>query len=178
MIDNKKKVEAENLNLGVSFNSDSNVADSSNGNTSSFDGSYDRFIKQKDRAFSAFIRFVPADIRDKLINPQDTTEVKNMFENKGKFISIMMLSSALFSFYFDRFLRFKSVIYGITYRWTLFGFVFKYFLFPHFVVSNTIYLYYDPVYKSKMDGILGKYDLSTDEFKDVYDQYIRKKLVA
>ena len=76
--------------------------------------------------------------------------------------------------YSDLFLRRKNRIYGLTYKLTLGGTLFKYFLIPQFILEKFESWYLKPKIDPIMDSIVEKYELDQPIFRNIYDNYKSK----
>jgi len=121
--------------------------------------SFDEFIKKKVPAF--FFFSINPETKQQ-INQDDVDKVTNLSHRYDRELSIVYALTCIGTFGVDHYLRSKSLLYGMTYRTSLFRFFVKYWLLPGMASGLVDRVYAKHKYSQQIDSILNRYDFQQD----------------
>lgn len=75
-------------------------------------------------------------------------------------MSSKYFSSALGIYYFTKGLRYNNIAFGMTYRFSLIGFLMKFYFMPQLIARSFDTFVFEPSEKSLQAPILAKYNLN------------------
>ena len=133
--------------------------------------SYEDFIKNKPGALLFFSKHPDT---QELFSRQDAEEASNLFQTYNRMILFVYFGSAFATYTADNFLRYKNLIYGMTYRRTIFKLLFKYWLIPTSVAGIANNLFLQDIYIPKIERIANNYSFSEPVFREAFDKGMPK----
>ncbi|KRX08454.1 hypothetical protein PPERSA_12935 [Pseudocohnilembus persalinus] len=128
---------------------------------------YEQFIKNKGEAFNLFSRQKSV-LNSGKINSEDSQRFQLAVSSRGTMCLVTIITSSLGIYYLQKGLRFKNIIYGLTYRFTILGFMTKYYLMPQLIARSMDSMFFQRTEKAVQEPILQKYDFNDDFYKELY----------
>jgi hypothetical protein len=105
--------------------------------------------------------------------PSDKERFTDIANRGAKMNTSVYIGSMVIAEAFDRMLRQRNLIYGLTYKLTVTKLITKLFFVPSMTVGILEKLYIAPVLLPQLQGISDKYDFRSRPFEDVFHRYIR-----
>lgn len=134
--------------------------------------SYSNFLKNKHAAFWFFAQNQKTKQR---LNEDDITLYMQTSKSYDNILGGVYFGAIAFSFGVDYYLRYSNMLYGITYKWSLGKFLFKYWVIPYVAVLGIGSVFINPKYKPVLDNIVNKYDFNETLFQQTYEEERDKK---
>jgi len=128
---------------------------------------FEELIKNKTPAFFYFMK-IPETAQQ--FAQSDINEMQRMFSSYNKTVSSIYFATCFLAFFGDRMLRQKNIIYGMTYRTSIFKFLCKFWLIPTTMTTIANKVYLESAYKTPMDKIVGRYNLSDPVFREAFER--------
>jgi hypothetical protein len=127
---------------------------------------FEDFIKNKPGAFLYFSRKPET---KNMFEPTDVERVNELMNKFSRSATTTYLGACLAAMIGDRVLRYKNLIYGMTYRSSILKFLLKYWMFPTIVANTAVGTYFAPLYEPQIMNIIDKYRLDDPFFKKIYE---------
>ena len=131
---------------------------------------YEDFISNKDQAF---IYYSLKPETKNLFPQEDKTTVDLLMFNYSNSLVQAYTVSCLGTWFADRLLRKKNMIYGLTYQPSSLRFLFKYILIPKIIVGFVRNNFLEGNYQNQIGRIYEKYDFNQDIFRNSYASEIQ-----
>lgn len=128
---------------------------------------YEEFIKNK---VSAMMFFAKNDETKQQFSQEDVDRVTELLRKLNNTMTFTFMSACTLAFAGDHMLRSRNLIYGMTYRNSLFKFLFKFWVLPTAITSLTVRGVLQGMYLPKMEAIASRYNFSDDIFRNVYER--------
>jgi len=136
---------------------------------------FDELIKNKTPAFFYFAK-LPETMGQ--FAQTDMNEMQRMFSNYNKTVSTIYFATCFLAFFGDRMLRQKNMIYGMTYRTSIFKFLCKFWILPTAMTTLANKVYLENAYKTPMDRIAGQYNFNENIFREAFEKAQAQAKVA
>jgi len=128
---------------------------------------YEEFVKQK---IPAFLYFSKHPDTAELFVRSDVDEFHKLNDAYNKLASGVYFATCFLTFSADNWLRYKSIIYGMTYRTSLLKLLVKFWLIPSAVTGAASGLFIDDMYQPKMESIAKRYNYADYIFRTAYEK--------
>jgi len=128
---------------------------------------FEEFIAQKVPAFFYFSKHPDT---AELFVRSDVDELTKLSSTYNKTLSGLYFAACGLTFFADYWLRYKSLIYGMTYRSSILKLLVKYWLIPSGVTGLVSGAFLDDMYQPKMERIASKYNYAESIFRNAYNK--------